>query len=109
VVIKITNFSYKYNDDLTFYFSSPQDVIYFQSKISNENVISNLKKGYENQYGLRITTEMCVLLIYARMSKKFFNVDCCGVILWRQDVERMLALQPKLINKLKDTTQKSKE
>lgn len=102
-------FSYKYNNDLTFYFKSPQELIYFQKKVTNIRTIENLKRVYNNMYGLAITDEMAYLLMYARLSKNYFSVNCYGVDLWRDDVEKMLAFQPKLIDKLKDITQKPKE
>lgn len=102
-------FSYKYNKDLTFYFKTPQELIYFQNKVTNTKAMDNLKRVYNNMYGLGITDEMAYLLMYARLSKNYFSVNCCGVNLWREDVEKMLEFQPRLISKLKDITQKPKE
>lgn len=102
------NFSYQFSNDLKFYFSNPQQLIYFKQKVDSKNVIYNLKYRYKKLYGLNITEEMAYLLLYSKIANDF-KIECCGVILCRKDVENIINFQMKSINKLKDIMKKSNE
>lgn len=102
------NFSYQFSNDLKFYFSNPQQLIYFKQKVDSKNVIYNLKYRYKKLYGLNITDEMAYLLLYSKIVTDF-KIECCGVILCRKDVENIINFQMKSINKLKDIMKKSNE
>ena len=47
----MSNFSYQFSNDLKFYFSNPQQLIYFKQKVDNKKVIYNLKYRYKKLYG----------------------------------------------------------
>ena len=104
----MNNFSYQFSNDLKFFFSTPEQLIYFKQKIDNKKVIYNLKYRYKKVYGLNITDEMAYLLLYSKIVDNF-KIECCGVILCREEAEKIISFQMKSVDKLKDIMQKSKE